>query len=79
MSRWLQLQGEEKTAKLGDGAYPRKIRLKLLQLLNDLVVNDDGIINDGFHVRDTLIKDLKLVSELLAIILDAKVEEAQET
>ena len=57
----------------GEGVNPRKIKLKLLQLLYDLLVNDDSIINDGFHVRDALGKGKKLrcVEGLLDIIRGA--------
>ena len=52
----------------------RKIRLKLLQLLNDFVVNDDSILNDGCYVRETVGQDRNLIRRLLLTISNAKLE-----
>ena len=49
---WLLVKGKEEKEKYGDANMCGKIRIKLLQLLYDLVLNDDGIINDGCYVRD---------------------------
>ena len=40
---WLCYQGETETEMCGQGAQLRKMRLKLLSLTYDLVLNDEGI------------------------------------
>ena len=52
----------------------RKIRLRLLQLLNDFIVNDDGILNDGCYVREIVGQDRNLIRRLLLTISNAKLE-----
>jgi len=60
---------------LGSGAVERKIKLKLMILLYDLVLNDDGIdTNRPFYVRDQLCEDMKLINHLLLNIWNANVE-----
>ena len=46
----------------------RKIRLKLLSTLHDLVSNDESILNDGFYVRNFIINDGKLLKSLLDVL-----------
>ena len=43
----------------------RKIKLKLLQILYDLLLNDDSIINDGMHVRNTVGENEQLIRYLV--------------
>ena len=52
----------------------RKLRLKLVQILNDFVLNDDSILDFGFHVRDLLIKDTKTMTCLTDIIKNSDVK-----
>lgn len=79
LSIWLRLDGDEAIARLGQGAVQRKIRMKLLNLLNDLVLNDDNInLEDPFYVRDQVNNDALLVQHLLDIISNANVEAPQE-
>ena len=54
LDRMLSLSEAEKERVFGQGTIRRKITTKLLAILNDLVLNDDSIIDDGFVVRDTL-------------------------
>ena len=55
------LQHEEEEQKLGSGNDLRKVRLKLVQLLYDLLLNDDGIVNDGHVVRKKFGEETPLV------------------
>ena len=59
------MQSEEEKLKFGTEDQVRKIRLKLIQLIFDLVNNDDSIINDGFYVRETMGRDRNLMRRLL--------------
>ena len=52
----------------------RKIRLRLLQLLNDFTNNDDGILNDGYYVRETVGTNRNLIRQLLLTISNSKLE-----
>ena len=52
LCEWNCMKGDEEKKMFGSPAQTRKIRLKLLQLLYDLILNDDSIYNDGFYVRD---------------------------
>ena len=61
LSAWICLHDQEEKNKLGEGAQVRKIRIKLIQLLYDFATNDDSIIDDGFHVRDTIANNKVLV------------------
>ena len=55
LTSWLMLSADAENKKFGDDpARVRRFKLKLLQLLYDLVLNDDSILNEGFFVRDTL-------------------------
>ena len=54
----------------------RKIRIKLIQLCNDLVMNDDSIFDFGFKVRDYFIENDALLKTLFSIIVDTKFEVA---
>ena len=62
----------------GQGATLRKIKLKLLILLKDLVVNDDSILNDGFYVRKTLSKDTQLIDYILDNLRKANIKNTPE-
>ncbi len=55
--RWCCREGAEEKEMYGEGEQLWSIRLKLLQLVNDLVRNDDSIIDDGFYVRKSLGND----------------------
>ena len=70
----ITLPAAQAKAKYGEGAESRKIRLKLLNLLYDLILNDDSIINDGFFVRDTVGNDAALVGHLIETISTADVK-----
>ena len=62
----------------GTGAQVRRIRIKLLQLLYDLVINDETIVNDGYFVRDTLAADARLIPHLLMDLKNSDVTSAPE-
>lgn len=78
LSRWYTTPSEEEKALFGTGALPRKIRLKLLQLIYDFVNNDDSIINDGYHVRRVYGADKKLIARILDAIKNFNIESNQE-
>jgi len=54
------------------------MKLKLKILLYDVVLNDDNIMDDPFHVRDTLGKDIFLLNHLFDTIQSANFESPQE-
>jgi len=56
----------------------RKVRHKLIQLLNDFVINDDSIINDGYHVRDARCEDDGVLDYLFETIVNADLEMKQD-
>lgn len=68
LSKWTCVKGDEEKEKYGEGANLRKIKLKLKILLYDVVLNDDNIMDDPFHVRDTLGKDIFLLNHLFDTI-----------
>jgi len=68
LSKWVCVKGDEEKERYGEGAVLRKIKLKLKILLYDLVLNDDNIMQDPFHVRDTLGKDIFLLNHLFDAI-----------
>merc|ERR1712176_1734194 len=74
LSKWICLDSEEAKLKYGEGPQAHKIRMKLFQLLNDLVLNDDSIINDGLYVRQTIAKDEKLMNHMLQTLESADLE-----
>ena len=45
LCRWLSVTDKAQIELLGKGAQQRKLKLKLIQLLSDLVINDDSILN----------------------------------
>jgi len=51
------------------------MKLKLLQLLSDLLMNDDSVIENGFFIRDIVSKDTKLVDILIKSMADADIAE----
>ena len=55
LSKWCSFRDEQEKEMFGGGAIRYKIKLKLIQLLNELIVNDDSILNDGFTVRKAVI------------------------
>merc|ERR1711971_503635 len=65
-------------SSFGNDAQLRKIKLKLVQLLYDLLLNDDSILNDGFVVRDAVGKNFPLVESLLRIITNSNLVQPQE-
>jgi len=71
LTRWISRRGKTEKDLYGDDSQLRKIKILLLQILNDLTTNDDSIINDGFHVRDFLANDHYLQERLLDIIKSA--------
>ena len=54
----------------------RKIKLKLIQLLNDFVLNDDSILDFGFHIRNELTKDQETMAHLIDSIKNSNPKEA---
>ena len=74
LSRWICLKGADEEKKYGKPPMARKIRLKLRQVLYDFLNNDDSIVNEGFHVRDKLGKDEKLVKTLIDSISEANID-----
>ena len=73
LADWIQecdiVESEEpKQFKYGNDAQNRKIKLKLLQLLNDLVLNDDSILPGGTQIRDLYCQHEELIEKLLVII-----------
>jgi hypothetical protein len=78
LSRWTCVKGDEEKEKYGEGANLRKMKLKLKILLYDVVLNDDNIMDDPFHVRDTLGKDIFLLNHLFDTIQSANFESPQE-
>ena len=78
MSRWVCLKGEEEEEMYYKGTQLRKIRHKLIQLLQDFVINDDSIIDDGFHVRDTLCEDEGVLNYLFETIANADLSIKQD-
>ena len=75
---WLCARDEQEQELFGNAAEARKIRIKLTALLHDLLLNDDGIIGDGFHVRDTFAKDPAMISALLLIVQGSDIKKANE-
>ena len=57
----------------------RKIKLKLIQILYDLLLNDDSIINDGMYVRYTVGENEKLVKYLIKQVRESDVDCIQES
>ena len=72
------LKGEAEKEAFGQAAQLRKIKLKLLQLLYDFVLNDDSIINDGFYVRDYMCNHPEIISRIIQILQESSLEAAQE-
>ena len=56
----------------------RKIRLKLLQLCYDLILNDDSIFAGGFVVRNYFGKNKEFIKHLLTTLENADLETNQE-
>ena len=52
----------------------RKVRVKLVQILNDFVLNDDSILDFGFRIRNELTADLKTMTCLTDIIKNSDVK-----
>ena len=63
LCRWLKCSGAERDEKFGPN--PKKLYLKLLQLLSDLVINDESIVDDGMSVRNQVKSDHELVKSLI--------------
>ena len=61
LSKWSSFKDDQEKEMLGEGSICQKIKLNLIQLTNELIVNDDSILNDGFTVRKTMIKDKRLI------------------
>ena len=78
MCKWVCECKEREDNKYGNKAQMRKIRLKLLQLLYDLCLNDDSIMPGGYHIRDTYCQHESLLTTLLSIIKNAAIQENQE-
>ena len=72
------LKGEAEKEAFGQAAQLRKIRLKLIQLLYDFVLNDDSIINDGFYVRGFMCNHQEIIPRIIKILQDSSLEVAQE-
>ena len=53
---------------IGEGAQRRKLKLKLVQLLGDLIQNDDSIDNDGYTVRNFVAGNNTLITALLETV-----------
>jgi len=51
---------------MGDHRLATKIRYKLLKLLYDLAINDDGLIGNGYYVRQAISNDGALLRLLMA-------------
>ena len=73
------MKGDEDANKYGEGAGRRRIRLKLLQLIYDFALNDDSIVDNGFFIRDTLIKDPHFIDVLLDEIQQSDVARIPES
>jgi len=57
---------------LGKDAQLRKIRLKILQAVYDLLLNDDSILQENRNiVRETLGKDAQFIERMLDLIKTA--------
>ena len=61
----VELSEDPKQFKYGTVAQNRKIKLKLLQLLNDLVLNDDSILPGGSQIRGMYCQHKDLIDKLL--------------
>ena len=53
---------------IGEGVQRRKLKLKLFQLLGDLILNDDSIENDGDTVRKFVAGNNTLLTALLETV-----------
>ena len=77
---WLCLRGEQETEMCGQGPQLRKIRLKLLSLAYDLVLNDEGIDSKRREViRSRLGQNDQFVGRLLEIIQDSDIKSNPES
>ena len=76
LNRWISCEGDEEQQLLGEGAQLRKLKLKLIQLLGDLITNDESILHDGLVVRDYVATNM--VDSLLRILKESNVRAAQE-
>ena len=78
LTRWITRRGKTEKELYGDDSQLRKIKIKLLQILNDLTNNDDSIINDGSYVREFIANDHYLQERLLDIIKTADLSVGQD-
>lgn len=68
LKAWICFTPEDEEIYLGKGSESRKIRIKTMQLVYDMLLNDDGIINNGRSVRTRLGGDLEFISKLLSTL-----------
>ena len=73
------LKGEAEKEAFGQAAQLRKIKLKLIQLLFDFILNDDSIINDGFYVRGYMCNHPEIIPRIIQILQESSLEAAPET
>ena len=53
--------------------------MKLVQLIQDLTLNDDSIVDDGFTVRDIIASDQLVIAYLIDLVKNANLKQGQET
>ena len=53
--------------------------MKLVQLIQDLTLNDDSIVDDGFTVRDIIASDQLVIAYLIELVKNANLKQGQET
>ena len=76
MSKWIR---ETDASVIGQGANARKIKLKVLALLYDLVLNDDTIFSEQpFLVRDTVLNDANLLNHFFNSLVKGNLAMPQE-
>ena len=78
LTNWITRRGKTEKELYGEDSQLRKIKMKLLQILNDLTNNDDSIINDGSYVREFIANDHYLQERLLDIIKTADLSVGQD-